>query len=37
MLQQAFISSMSAEEIAHETKIEVYLKAIAEAMGVKFK
>lgn len=37
MLQQTFLSIMAAEDIAHDTKVEVYLKALCEAMGVKFK
>lgn len=37
MLQQVFFGLMSAEDINHDNKMEVYLKVLCEAMGVKFK
>ena len=37
LTQQAFLNIMSVENLTHELKVETYLKAIAEALGVKFK
>ena len=37
MLQQTFFSLMSVHTINHENKVEAYLKALTEAMGVEWK
>lgn len=37
MFQQAFLNIMSVEDLNHEIKVESYLKALCESMGVKFK
>ena len=37
MLQQTFLSLMAVEDVTHDLKVEGYLKALCEAMGVKFK
>ena len=37
MFQQTFFSLMAANELSHENKVETYLRALCESMGVKFK
>lgn len=37
LIQQAFLSLMAAESLNHELRIETYLKALCEQMGVQFK
>ena len=37
MLQHTFLSLMAIEDMSYENKIEVYLKALCDSMGVKFK
>ena len=37
MFQQTFLNMMAAEDVNHDLKIESYLKALCESMGVKFK
>ena len=37
MLQQTFLNMMAAESVSHDLKVETYLKALCESMGVKFK
>lgn len=37
MLQHTFLNIMAAESVNHDLKVELYLKVLCEAMGVKFK
>ena len=37
LLQQSFLSLMAADDIRFDLKVENYLRALCEAMGIKFK
>ena len=37
LFQQTFLSIMAVEDVNHDLKVESYLKALCESMGVKFK
>jgi hypothetical protein len=37
MFQQTFLTVMAVDDVSHDLKVETYLKALCESMGVKFK
>ena len=37
MLQHTFLSIMAADGLSHDLKVETYLRALCEAMGIEFK